>query len=439
MVAAADGEVAAGLPRPVVLIEAGPTSRLRVFGMTLLERAVRTLAQAGVEPAAIRVRHSEPERAAALLPEDLRATPGLRFEAAKGALAERLDELRREAPVIAIDGDAVLDARLVAFVAGCEGSVATVAGEGPAATAVLRLEAAPVAAFGSEAGPEEDTLAGLARAAARRGRARALPLSEVPDYLPKLRRHLPAYAFRVRDAAERDRAERQLFAWNYKGSTDFFTAHVYPPLVWVLVRALARRRVDPNVVSWLNVALALGAVPLFAAAAWVPGLLMAWTMSVLDSVDGKLARLTFRASKLGHVLDHGLDVVHPPLWYLAWAWPLAAGAARGPLLTAAWVLVGAYVLDRLVTEAFTRLSPSRVQGGASIHAWRPLDVRVRTWVSRRNINLPIFTVGLAVGAPVPALLLVVAWQVATLLFHATRLGQLWRTAPAVAARAGTDG
>jgi phosphatidylglycerophosphate synthase len=246
-----------------------------------------------------------------------------------------------------------------------------------------------------------------------------LSAAEVPDYLPRLRRNLPAYCFRVPETAAIARAEHFLFWSNYKGSTDFFTRYVYPPLVWRSVRPLARWRVHPNWISGLNVVITLGAVPLFAAGLFGPGLLLAWTMSVLDSVDGKLARLTYRASKLGHVLDHGLDVIHPPLWYLAWAWPLGGGDPASFVFQSALWMTGLYVADRLVTEAFTRIT-----GGRSIHAYSELDVRARTFISRRNINLPIFTLGWLVGAAVPAFLLIVAWQAATLVFHAVRLVQV---------------
>ena len=244
---------------------------------------------------------------------------------------------------------------------------------------------------------------------------------------------MPSASWIARRAA-RDRAERRLCWWNYKGSTYFFTLYVYPPLVWPSVRFLARRRVHPNWVSALNVLLALGAVPLFAMALWVPGLCMAWTMSVLDSVDGKLARLTYRASRLGNLLDHGLDIVHPPLWYLAWAWPLAERAAAGPIAWAAGLLVGGYVLDRLVTVAFKLLSERRLAGRRSIHAWRPLDVHARTFISRRNINLPVFTLALPLGAAVPAFYAIALWQLATLLFHAVRLAQLAAAPPCATAQ-----
>ncbi|MDF0678127.1 MAG: CDP-alcohol phosphatidyltransferase family protein [Nitrosomonas sp.] len=59
---------------------------------------------------------------------------------------------------------------------------------------------------------------------------------------------------------------------------------------------------------------------------WYPGLIMAWLTKLLDTVDGKLARVTLTSSKLGDVLDHGLDIIHPPLWYLAWGVGLMATA-----------------------------------------------------------------------------------------------------------------
>ena len=40
---------------------------------------------------------------------------------------------------------------------------------------------------------------------------------------------------------------------------------------------------------------------------------------VLDTVDGKLARCTITSSGWGNVFDHGVDLIHPPFWWWAWA------------------------------------------------------------------------------------------------------------------------
>jgi phosphatidylglycerophosphate synthase len=218
------------------------------------------------------------------------------------------------------------------------------------------------------------------------------------------------------------RVERFLFWSNYKGSTDFMTRYVYPPLVWAMVRPLARRRVHPNWITAVNWLACFGAIPFFAAGRWLPGLALAYCMSVLDSVDGKLARLTHTASKLGDLADHGLDVVHPPFWYLAWGWALGGGVTASLAFQAALLNLGLYAADRVVAAIF------RERTGTSIHGVTPLDVRMRTVISRRNVNLALFTVALAVdfvaGTHVWALgafYFMVAWQAFSLVWHVQRL------------------
>src|SRR6185369_8129487 len=101
------------------------------------------------------------------------------------------------------------------------------------------------------------------------------PLTQVefPAFIRKLRRSTPYYLCRVETAEQARKVERFLFWSNYKGSTDFFTKYVYPPLVWLLVPPLARARVHPNVVTAVSIFLTLIAVPLFAEGYWGLGFL----------------------------------------------------------------------------------------------------------------------------------------------------------------------
>ena len=396
-----------------------PRSELRLFGMTLLERQLHTLLEAGLEPAEVYVQlAAETTSSPALLPAPLLRRLPLQWGQDSRTLGEYRTSLSQDAqnaPLLVLEADAVIDSRLLHHLAGLTGS--WVARGEAEQTAVLRLEGdgAPLNSIDVSA----CSLPELAKKSLRQGRAQELHLREVPSHIRKLRRDLPVYLFRVADLAGRDRAERFLFWSNYKGSTDFFTKYVYPPLVWRAVRPLARWRVHPNVISLFNVGITFLAVPLFAQGYWLTGFTLAYTMSVLDSVDGKLARLTFRASKLGDILDHGLDIIHPPLWYFAWAWALGAGDSAAPVMQfAVWMAVF-YVLDRIVAGLFS----ARV--GRSIHGCTPFDERMRTWISRRNINVPFFMLGLLLGFPVAAFGLIVAWQVVSLGLHALRLAQFW--------------
>lgn len=405
----------------------GPSCELRIFGMTLLERQFHTLLEADLQPTDVYVQlASETAHIPTFLPSRLIRSLPVRWGPTGRTFAEYIASIPENAgdDVIALEANAVVDSRLLRALTDRPGSWVARSRSDVDRTALLRLEIET--AFPEWAASERSKIGRLSELADRGMRDHgwgAFDLTGVPSYIRKLRRNLPVYLFRVVGPDDRDQAERFLFWSNYKGSTDFFTKYVYPPLVWRAVRPLARWRVHPNVVSLFNVAITFAAVPLFGAGYWAAGFILAYTMSVLDSVDGKLARLTFNASKLGDVLDHGLDIVHPPLWYLAWAWALRDGSAAVPIMLLAYGLTGLYVLDRIVAAIFS------VRLGQSIHGYRLLDRRMRTFISRRNINLPVFMLGLLAGVPVQTFVLITVWQAACLGFHTWRLLRFWHGRP----------
>ena len=389
--------------------------------MTLLERQLRALLEAGLEPAEVYVQLA-PETAnlPSLLPTSLVQELPLQWGHVSRTIAEYRTSLSGDTcdtPLLVLEASAVIDSRLLHHLAELPGSWVARGEIGAEQTAVLRLEGDP--AFLDTINTPAFSLPELAQKSLQQQSVRELPLTDVPSYIRKLRRDLPVYLFRIVDPASRDRAERLLFWSNYKGSTDFFTKYVYPPLVWQAVRPLARWRIHPNVVSLFNIGITVLAVPLFAQGYWVTAFTLAYTMSVLDSVDGKLARLTFSASKLGDILDHGLDIIHPPVWYFAWAWALGAGDIAAPVMQLAVWMAVFYTLDRIVAGLFS----ARV--GQSIHGCTPFDERLRTYISRRNINVPFFMVGLLLGFPVAAFVVIVVWQVVSLGLHSLRLVQFW--------------
>jgi len=409
-----------------ILIDATtPESGLELFGMTLLERQLRSIASAGLEPTAVHV-VLRPGAPKTRLPESANELFALKWISEPGSLCEHIDRVLREkkdAPLMVLDAASVVDARLFQSLAAQPGTVAARGdegnGHGNGGAAVLRIDGP-----WSPASKGERDLPHLVTTGISQGAIAELPLSSIPSYIKKLRRNLPVYLFPVKDTDARNRAERFLFWSNYKGSTDFFTKYVYPPLVWRMVRPLSHWRVHPNVISLFNVAITFLAVPFFAWDWWWLGFLCAYTMSVLDSVDGKLARLTFRASWFGNILDHGLDLVHPPFWYFGWAWGLADGDTSSPIFHAAIWMAVLYVLDRIVAGVFNR----RLR--RSIHGYTPLDERMRTFISRRNINLPAFVLGWVFGVPVETFLVLVAWQAVCFVFHLERLVQYWNAPPA---------
>jgi phosphatidylglycerophosphate synthase len=214
--------------------------------------------------------------------------------------------------------------------------------------------------------------------------------------------------------------ERQMFRASYKGVTDFVTKWLWPwPAFWV-TRWCAARGISANMVTAASLLLVLLAIWLFARGYFAIGLVVAWLMTFLDTVDGKLARVTLTASRIGNVFDHGIDLLHPPFWYVAWYFGLAAGATQTQALLlagAAWTTVIGYVVGRLQEGFFLW------RYGLEIHAWRRLDSVFRLFTARRNPNLAILTAATIAARPDLGLQAVAAWTVLSLAFHFWRIAQ----------------
>ena len=236
----------------------------------------------------------------------------------------------------------------------------------------------------------------------------------------KLRKREAPYAL-LHAPERRDELEWRVFMGTYKGATDLVTKRLWPRPAFYVTRWLAEHTsVTPNMVTFLSFLLVLVAFGLFAAGQYGWGLLAAWLMTFLDTVDGKLARTTLTSSKFGDIFDHGIDLVHPPFWYAAWA--MGLHAAGHPLPPEWWwgsliVIIVGYVVQRLMEGISIALL------GMEIHIWRRFDTWFREVTARRNPNLVLLTLFWLIGRPDWGLIAVAAWTLISLLVHAVQLVQ----------------
>lgn len=417
-----------------ILIDATSTDpSIRVFGMSLVERLLHSLRRSGLELDEVRVAvaadDSVVERDHPIrLAVDLRALNAFRvtWEGGTENVGQRVAravKIAPEATWLIMSGETIVDARVLTQLFGLDGQVFFASGEGDERGAILRLGAGSII---DEAAAT--SVLDLTQKLEAHGQARSMSSDEFDAYIVELRRDLDPYLFRVSDQPARRRIERFMFWSNYKGSTDFMTKYVWPPFVWILVRPLAKWRVHPNWVTAVDIAATFIAIPFWMEGWWATGFVLAYLMSLLDSVDGKLARLTYTYSKLGEILDHGLDLVHPPFWYLAWAWGLSGGDTESTVFQASIWMFWFYVVDRLCAPIF------RARTGRSIHGYLPIDVKLRTFISRRNVNLPFFTAAIAIDALRPGsgwevstavFYFIVFWQAICIVYHAYRTVQFF--------------
>lgn len=213
--------------------------------------------------------------------------------------------------------------------------------------------------------------------------------------------------------------ESRLYGNAYKGITDLVTKFVWPRPARKAVQLAASARMTPNMVTSVGLVLVIAACYLFLNGQYLAGLAAGWCMTFLDTVDGKLARVTVQSSKFGNLYDHIIDLVHPPFWYIYWGMSLTGfspvlGFDQQQLY---WLILVAYVLGRLVEGVFPLL------GNCGIFTWRPFDAWFRLVTARRNPCLIILTASALTGRPDWGFVGVAFWSAITTFVLLARLAQ----------------
>lgn len=230
----------------------------------------------------------------------------------------------------------------------------------------------------------------------------------------QLRKFDPPWVAQI-TAANQAHLEKSLFNGSYKGVTDFITRAIWPvPARWATVWCV-RLGLSPNQVTAASYVLAIAAGFLFWHGLFGAGLLAGWLMTFLDTVDGKLARVTVTSTRFGNLFDHGLDLIHPPLWYIAWGVGYeATWDSAIPLEPVLWAICLGYIAGRVCEGAFKLAAPF------SLFLWRPFDSLNRLITARRNPNLLILTSLWAFDAHDTALIWVAVWTCVSTLILGVR-------------------
>lgn len=203
--------------------------------------------------------------------------------------------------------------------------------------------------------------------------------------------------------------ESRLYGNAYRGITDLVTKFLWPRPAKKAVHFAASAGLSPNLVTTAGFILVLAACYWFLNGQYWAGLLAGWLMTFLDTVDGKLARVTVQSSTFGHLYDHLIDLFHPPFWYIFWGMSLAGlepvfGFSQVQMY---WLIVIGYVLGRVVEGIFSLL------GNCTIFTWQPFDAWFRLVTARRNPCLLILTASAVIGRPDWGFLAVTFWTVFT--------------------------
>jgi len=327
------------------VVLAGTAAGDRVLlGLTLLQRAVLTLAHGGIRH--ILVLGPEASRPAGLEDDARLKASGATLQWAGAGEAGAVLPLAR-APFLLLDGREVFTVGLVRWVRGLAAEAnlrltpgGSTPGGGFSGLAVCqaglfpRLPALPA---GGDRARDLDSL--LASAAAE--------AMAVPDQSWVLVDSRPAAG----------RARRLLRRSLGKPSDGFFSRHLNRRISWPISRLLVRLRVRPTQVTVANLALGLLSGWLIGRGGFgntlAAGLLFQF-VSIFDGCDGEIARLTFRFSVIGTKLDNLCDFVTLVVFFINL--PIGLFAASADV---SYVVMGAVAV--LEVAVFYLLLLARIQ------------------------------------------------------------------------------
>jgi hypothetical protein len=380
--------------------------------MNLVERQVRELARQGATDFFVWVT-PQTRPAAGRLRADLHRLYRVAVEFVEvedgGALCAALGQLEED--VLLLEGDVVYDERVLAHVLE-KGPGAAVCGT--QGTGIAYLSAAAAGALAGQWPPNGPLGHALEQGGA--GKVHLDRPEDLDPYVPSLRLTMAPYMRRAGEGEDLRELDHLMYRRTFKGVLDAVALYGYYHLVRWITRHLSRTGLPPNLFTLLSMACVWGAAPLLAAGYLGGGVLLAWTGVILDSVDGKLARLRLHLSQAMGALEHLAAMPGLGLWYLATGWHLAGGQVLTPgkAATATWVLLVAFVLDKVVTGAFKALC------GRELFDYDRLDALFHLVAARRNIHLLMLTVGVLADRVETAFMAMAAWMGATLFFHLGR-------------------
>lgn len=324
----------------------------------------------------------------------LEQIPGLRW-------CEDPATLASDQPVLLIRADYLFELRTLKLLAARDDTLLRCARDGRLAAARIRAGDFASARPLLLASPDQ----GQAPPATR---FTVIGADDLEGFDHRLRRHETPLLEPI-TAATRSALESRLYGNAYKGVTDLVTKWLWPRLARHGVRVCTRLGITPNMVTGFGVLLMLAACVLFLRGHYAIGLALGWLMTYLDTVDGKLARVTVRSSRIGHLMDHGMDLLHPPFWYIFWGMSLTAFEPVWGLgqIELYWVIGAGYVLGRLVEGAFDLLL------SCSVFVWRPFDSYFRLITARRNPCMILLTLSVMIGRPDWGFVTVAGWTALT--------------------------
>lgn len=384
-----------------VLIDArSPACSLKLFDLTLLERILRQLDVLGL--AQTEVLLDTARKLEDFLKPEFRKHFKLDVFSAKSArtLDEAIETVFSSgSSLIILEGDAVYDDRVLEALIDSKESINITSAE--TSPWALHLTVSAWRQGGR-------TLQGVMQHGIQ-----TIHTSTMPSYLRFLRKYVEPSSHRVTLQTNLNAMENGLYENTFKSGMEFIAVYGYRVPVREMTRYFAKTAITPNMITGIATFCKLAAIPCFFVGWLMTGLLLAASFIILDSLDGKLARMTFRFSRLADLVDHRTTLPARIGWNLGMTWYFAHGDWTGLPAIAGLVATTVPFLDDINWVVI------KTKFQKSLFDFTDLDTFAHLFTVKKH-DIFLMILGVILGVPLLTFYAVAIWTVATWLWHSAR-------------------
>ena len=199
----------------------------------------------------------------------------------------------------------------------------------------------------------------------------------------KMRKEITPWWIDIDTEEDLGKAEKTIIGNASKNPSDALACYVHKPIENKLVSWIANFSITPNELTILVNILAYGVAALFFFGYLLPASILTFVVGIADGLDGKLARVKLKTSKLGS-LEHSFDLLFEFSWFIALSWYLFRSTGTNTPLIFCMFIILFIAFYRHVYDQFRRAM------GRSLDDSGGFERKFRRIAGRRNLyNIPI--------------------------------------------------
>jgi len=248
--------------------------------------------------------------------------------------------------------------------------------------------------------------------AARNEDAEIFDITLIESYASKMRKEIKPWWIDVDTEEDLRRAKEIVIENASKNPSDALGYYVHKPVENKLVAFISNFDITPNQMTIISNILAYTVTALFLFGHLLPASILTFAVGIVDGLDGKLARVKLKTSKLGS-LEHSFDLLYEFSWFIALSWFLFSSTRSATPLILCIFIILFVTFYRHVYDQF------RGAAGKSLDDAGNFERIFRRVAGRRNLyNIPIF-VSIILGVPLYSLFFIAVHSGITALVYAS--------------------